>query len=286
MSDFGGHGTVSDSQETRVLPVNMSNLELDRLFASCMPRLQRTARQLLRNTEDSEDALQDGLLLAFKNLHQFQGRSRFTTWLHTIVRNAALTHVRRMKSRPPCSSEELSAGDESTIERFIADPRPGPDEECVLSERSRILDQVMQELPSTYRSIMRLCDIDGLDSKDAAQSLGITTSAVKAGLFRARRLVTQRIRQMCVPQYVGFSDHDISRIQRTRVSEFGEQVRSVDLARSQTEQYRTRARAHTHKRGGPVGGNYESTRERSRLWKSGAVPLVCSAACNGHHSTS
>jgi len=249
-----------------------------------MPRLQRTARQMLRNSEDSEDALQEGLLLAFKNLHQFQGRSKFTTWLHTIVRNAALTSVRRMKSRPQCPWEELSAGDESTIERLIADPGPGPDEECALRERSRILDQVMQELPPKYQSIMRLCDVDGVDAKDAAQSLGITVSAVKTNLFRARRLVTQRIRQMYVAQCERFSGRHTSRIQQTRVSESSQQVRSVGArARSKGERYRMRAR--THKRAVSLGGSHESGRERSRLWKSSAVPFVRTAVCNGHHST-
>ena len=50
---------------------------------------------MLRNPQDCEDALQEGLLLAFRNLNQFQGRSKFSTWLHSIVRNAARTHVRK-----------------------------------------------------------------------------------------------------------------------------------------------------------------------------------------------
>ena len=104
----------------------MTDVELDHLFASCMPRLRQAARQMLRNPQDCEDALQEGLLLAFRNLNQFQGRSQFSTWLHSIVRNAARTQVRRKKCRPQCSWEEFSNGRESTVDGlpWTQDPLP------------------------------------------------------------------------------------------------------------------------------------------------------------------
>jgi DNA-directed RNA polymerase specialized sigma24 family protein len=55
----------------------MSEAEVNELFAVCLPKLKKATRRMLRNEEDSEDALQDGLLLAFRKLHQFQGRSAF-----------------------------------------------------------------------------------------------------------------------------------------------------------------------------------------------------------------
>lgn len=263
-------------------PVDMNSVELDRLFASCMPRLQRTARQMLRNPADCEDALQEGLLLAFRNLRQFQGRSQFTTWLHSIVRNAARTHVRKMKCRPQCSWEEFSDGGESTVERLTADPGPSPDERCVLRERSDILLEVMQELPSKYHSVMRLCDVEGVEPKAAAQRLGITGSAVKTYLFRARRLVTQRIRQRYVFQCKRFSGHDISPFQGTRVSGSSEQVRSVGCPkRSESEPSRLRTRA--RKKTDLQGGNHESRRKRPRIWNNHVAPFVGATVCSGHH---
>jgi RNA polymerase sigma-70 factor, ECF subfamily len=242
---YGGScGAVSEMQQGEPLPVNMTDLELDHLFASCMPRLQRATRQMLRNPQDCEDALQEGLLLAFRNLNQFQGRSKFSTWLHSIVRNAALTHVRRMNCRPRCSWEELSDGGELTVERFTVDPRLNPADECALREKSRILLQAMQELPPRYQAALRLCDVDGVDPKEAAQRLGITGSALKTYMFRARRLVTRRIRQKHVRQCERFSDHDHSSFRRAQVSESSRRVGQVgDPKPSESERYRMNARA-------------------------------------------
>src|SRR5271167_574117 len=174
-------------QQRDPLPVNMSDVELNDLFASWMPRMKRTARQMLRHPEDCEDAMQEGLLLAFRNLRQFEGRSSFATWLHSIVRNAARTHVRRMKCRPQCASEdELTNGGELSLEELFVNPGPSPEEECARRERSRILGEAVQELPPGYRSAMHLCDVDGVDPTVAAQTLGITASALKVALFSAR----------------------------------------------------------------------------------------------------
>jgi RNA polymerase sigma-70 factor (ECF subfamily) len=261
----------------------MTDAELDHLFASCMPRLRQTARQMLRNPQDCEDALQEGLLLAFRNLNQFQGRSKFSTWLHSIVRNAARTHVRKTKCRPQCSWEEFSNGRESTVERLIVDPGPAPDEKCALRERSHILLELVQELPSKYHSVMRLCDVEGVEPKAAAQRLGITVSAVKTYLFRARRLVTKRIRERCVPRFKRFSGHDISPFQGTRVSESSEQVRSVGCPkRSESESCRLRTRA--SKKTDLQRGNHESRRKRPRIWNNHVAPFVRATLCSDHHS--
>lgn len=187
-----------------VLPINMNEAELDQLFASCIPRLQRTARLMLRDPQDSEDAVQEGLLLAFRNLKQFQGRSSFSTWLHSILRNVARTHYRRTKCRPKCSlEEELSDEKGSKFEQHFLDPRPTPEQECELGERSRLLSEIVQELPSGYAFAMKLCDVDGLEPRDASQILGISSSALKTCLFRARRIAARRLRARFCPPIQG-----------------------------------------------------------------------------------
>src|SRR5580658_4879231 len=60
---------------------------IDALFVPCIPRLRRVTARFLSNQQDSEDALQDGLLLAFRHLGRFEGRAQFSTWLHSIVVN-------------------------------------------------------------------------------------------------------------------------------------------------------------------------------------------------------
>lgn len=255
------------TQRPPTLPINMDDKQLDELFASCMPRLKRTARQLLRSPQDSEDAMQEGLLLALRNLNQFEGRSTFSTWLHSIVRNAARTHVRRMKCRPQCSSEEdLMNGTESTLGELFVDPSLSPEEECARRERSRILREAVQELPPGYRSAMRLCDVDGVDPTVAAQTLGITASALKVSLFRARRLACRRIRQRCSLPYECFPKNEHAGLQRTIISRFGRTVGpDRDSKRSVRERYPIHLRV--RKKRDLAGGKHEHGRKRPCLWK-------------------
>jgi RNA polymerase sigma-70 factor (ECF subfamily) len=232
-------------EQRGALPVNMSDIELDDLFASCMPRLKRTARLMLRNPQDSEDALQEGLLLAFKKLGQFQGRSNFVTWLHSIVRNAALTHVRRMKCRPQyASEEEFANGGESTWEDLSVDPSLSPEDECARRERTRFLLDVLQEMPARYQSVVRLCDLDGMDQKEAAQKLGITTCALKTYLFRARRLAARRILGKVFHQDQSFQNKEHAYLPPSDKSGYsGTAVPFRDFKRTEQDRYPIPVRA-------------------------------------------
>src|SRR5579864_1097820 len=97
------------------------------LYARHKRALFQTALRVMGNVEDAEDALQEGLLSAYRNLKRFEGRSQFSTWLTRIVINASLMRRRSMRSRPAVSLENFSEED-NTIpaeERFAAgDPNP------------------------------------------------------------------------------------------------------------------------------------------------------------------
>lgn len=162
---------------------------LDAAFASCLPMLQRTARRVLRKKEDSDDAVQDGLLLAFKMRHQFEGRAKFSTWLHTIVLNAARSKLRRMASRqwvrtmdgcPNCDNDDLRA-------EILVDRGLNPEELCAREERARLLGRMLSQLRPSHRVAVQLCKIDGLQEREAAQILGVSVSALKTRLHRASR---------------------------------------------------------------------------------------------------
>ena len=209
-------------QRPPTLPINMDATELGELFASCMPRLAKTAKQIMRNSPDSEDVLQEGLLSAFQNLNQFQGRSKFSTWLHSIIRNAAKMHMRKMASRPLYSIErELADQNSFLAESAFPDTRPNPEESCAQEERSRILMTTLGDLPPIYQRVIQLCDIEGLGGRDAAETLGLSIPALKTCLHRARRSVSRRISQSRLP------------LDRTR-------TRQLDLRRSRIAPRRQR----------------------------------------------
>ena len=153
-----------------------------------MPRLFRVADCVLRNSHDSEDALQDGLLSALRHLDQFKGNSQFSTWMFSIVRNSALAKLRKRRSHPMLSLDEpqMEEDTESTPTDLAADPRPDPERACAQSELSHLFARTLSGLPPHYRAIIRMCDFEGFSGKEAAQRLGLTVSALKAQHHRAR----------------------------------------------------------------------------------------------------
>jgi len=178
----------------RILPIHMTDSEVNDLFASCLPKLKKAARRMVRNQQDSEDALQDGLLLAFRKLRQFQGRSAFSTWLHSILRNTSRMHHRKAAGHP-ASSIELAIAEERPClpeSSFVA-TGPSPEEICIQHERSNILLRTTRELPSRYHKAIRHFYLEGLSEEETARKLGITRSALKSQLHRSRRILICRI---------------------------------------------------------------------------------------------
>jgi RNA polymerase sigma factor (sigma-70 family) len=252
----------------------MNKAELEQLFAVCMPQLQRRARRMLRNPQDCEDAVQDGLLLALRNLRQFEGRSSFSTWLHTIVKNAALSHARRMNSRPQCSSEEeIFDGTDATPEENFVDPGLSPEEQCSLRERSRILREVIKELPSRYEFAIRLCYFDGLEIKDAARKIGVTSCALKTHLFRARQRTARKIREIYVSPGEGYPEDETLGLRRSRDSALLWKESSVPGAKP-SKRDRDSRRSKSRKNYAAARGSYEAKEKKSRFWdRSLVIPV-------------
>ena len=102
---------------------------------------------MLGNSDDAEDALQDGLLSAFRNLSGFKGRSQFSTWLTRVVVNAALMRSRRIRPEVMTSllDQKLDREEQSFANR-IPDPGPSPEESFARQERLRVIEQKVAEL--------------------------------------------------------------------------------------------------------------------------------------------
>src|SRR5579863_2755607 len=170
------------------------DVSLNELFIPHMPQLYHAAAQVLRHPQDSEDALQEGLLAAFRNLNQFQGRAKFSTWLHRIVVNAALMKLRHRKrdlTIVPTHHDFEDADLNSEV--LVADKRPNPEEEYSHLERSRMVAQIIAKLPARYRTVLQMCDIEGLMEKEAARRLGTLVSVVKSRRHRGRRMLLKRL---------------------------------------------------------------------------------------------
>lgn len=167
----------------------------EHLFSPHMGRLYRTAFGVLRNKEDAEDALQDGLCKAYTSLRSFQGRSSFYTWLTRIIINSALMTRRRKSNHPEASLDEIFNSEPEPVPHRIVDPRLDPAEICAAIEINALVEKHFCQLPLALREVFRLRVIYGLSAKESSQALGIPASAVKSRIFHARRKLASGLQQ-------------------------------------------------------------------------------------------
>lgn len=163
------------------------------LFAAYSSRLYRTAYAVLRNKEDAEDAVQDGLCNAHIHLRSFQGRSSFGTWLTRIVVNASLMIRRRQSIRMALPLHEIMEHEQGPLGGSIADIGPNPEEICRVAEFDRLLAAEVGRLPATLQTAFQLRELDGLSIEESSSKLGIGKGAFKSRIMRARRKVTRAL---------------------------------------------------------------------------------------------
>jgi RNA polymerase sigma-70 factor, ECF subfamily len=168
---------------------------VETLFRRYQRPLFQTALRVLGNTEDAEDALQDGLLSAYRNMKRFEGRSQFSTWLTRIVINAALMKRRSAKARPAVSLDEPPREDELPISERFAAEGPNPEQVFAGTELREIITENLDELSPLLRTAFVLREVEGYSTGEAAKKLGVTENTLKARLWRARHQLASRLGQ-------------------------------------------------------------------------------------------
>ncbi len=155
-------------------------------------KIFRLAQNLTQNREDAEDVMQDAFLKSFKHLGEFQGDSRFYTWLVRIAVNEALMKLR--KRRPnQVSLDAPVESEDNLLPREIEDWGPSPEKRYVQTELQEILSRVIGQLDPAFRIVFVLRDIEELSTEETAQLLGLSVPAVKSRLLRARLKLRQKL---------------------------------------------------------------------------------------------
>ena len=153
----------------------------------------RIAQHITQNREDAEDVVQDAFLKAYENLEQFQGNSKFYTWLVRIAVNESLMKLRRRRSDRTVSLDEDIETEEDTMPREVADWSPNPEQLYKQGELKEILRKTIQGLPASFRTVFVLRDVEGLSTEEAAEALDLSIPAVKSRLLRARLQLRERL---------------------------------------------------------------------------------------------
>jgi len=156
--------------------------------------LFRTARAILRDDAEAEDALQDAYVQAFNSLGSFRGASKLSTWLARIVANQALMRLRKTARRAEIVPIEPSATPE--IEQITdSDMDNAPDSSAERKQMRGLLEAQIDALPDLYRTVFMLRAVEELSVEETAAVLDMPPATVRTRFFRARSLLREALAQ-------------------------------------------------------------------------------------------
>lgn len=144
-------------------------------------RVFRTARAVLGNDTEAQDAAQQAWLAIYVNLAQWNASGSFSSWALRIVVRSSL----RRKS--------TMTRDDVREDTEITSPVPGPEDETHRLEMRRVLERAIDALPSTLRTVLILADVEGLSGPEIGEAVGASEEAVRVRLHRARRALRASI---------------------------------------------------------------------------------------------
>ena len=165
------------------------------LFNRHKRRIFHLARRIMRTHEDAEDVMQEAFQLAYVHLNDFNGDSRFSTWLSRIAINVALMKLRKKARKVEISIEGPSESDDMSFRDVVTDSAPNPEQDCLRQERTRIVREALAELRPNARRVLELYELEGHSIKEIAEGMGISAAAVKARLFHARPKIRRELDQ-------------------------------------------------------------------------------------------
>ena len=155
-------------------------------------KLLRIAHQVTNSLEDAQDAVQETFLKAYQKLNQFQGTSKFSTWLIRIALNESLMKLRKRRHIQDLPLEYKDPNGEN-LPLDVADWSPNPEQLYSRVELQEIFRKTFEELPPILRVVFVLRDVEGLSIKETSAILDLQPSAVKARLLRARLQLREKL---------------------------------------------------------------------------------------------
>jgi RNA polymerase sigma-70 factor, ECF subfamily len=153
-----------------------------KIFALCFGMLSRE--------DDARDAAQECFIAAYRNLKNFRGDARVSSWLHRIAVNQCLTIKRRAKTR----SEDFLGDEEGAEERvFVAPARLSPSRTTEQSERLAIIRQAVVSLPVDLRQVIVMKEFEEMTFQDISETLELPLSTVKSRLYTALKQLRMKL---------------------------------------------------------------------------------------------
>lgn len=182
-----GGGRQRSDEELVIAAQNGESNALGELLGRHQKMLYSFALRYAVNADEASDLVQDSMLRACRNIGKFRRESRFATWLHSIVINAALSNKRREKLICWIYLDERNREDTRFCLKSLRDVRRNPEEDYSHRELRGLLRCEVLKLHPKYRFVLKACDLDDCSIDQVARSLGMQLGAVRSRLHRARR---------------------------------------------------------------------------------------------------
>jgi RNA polymerase sigma-70 factor (ECF subfamily) len=200
MDTAGFHGdhtpplaTLPDAEVVRRVRAGESGL-FEILMRRHNQRVYRTARAILKDEAEIEDVMQQAYINAFTHLHQFEERSQFSTWLTRITLNEAFGRRRKMhRSESLTTMAADGQGEGGEFMYALTSKEADPEQQANADELRHVLEQAIDALPDTYRTVFMLRDVEGLSTNETGEGLGLGEATVKPRLHRARAMIRRAV---------------------------------------------------------------------------------------------
>lgn len=142
---------------------------------------------VLKNPQDAQDAAQESFLKVYQQLHKFEGRSKFSTWLYTITYRTAINKLKEERIQVIPLSEEI-------IESDLLDPAIDPAEKLQAKQIQFYVDKAIQKLPVIDGLLITLFYSKDLSIKEIQEITGLSTPNIKIKLYRARKTLERELK--------------------------------------------------------------------------------------------
>ena len=155
-------------------------------------KIFRLAKHITQSDEDAEDVLQETFLKSYSHLDNFQGQSKFYTWLVRIAVNESLMKLRKRKTDRTVSLDEtVDTGDDEVVREIAV--WENPEQQYSQEELRDILEKAVDSLKPAFRTVFVLRDVEELSTEETAEALNLSVPAVKSRLLRARLQLREKL---------------------------------------------------------------------------------------------
>ena len=170
----------------------------ERAFAQLVKRYEQTvwgfAFKLCRNQEKAEESFQDTFINVYRKIDQFDSRSKFSTWLYTIVANNCLMNRRKRKLDGLLESlDDAPDVNDEAVQKQLQSWDDSPIETLMNKELRKTMDDAIQELPDEYKVVFVLRDLENRTAEETAKILKLSVPAVKSRLRRSRMFLRHKL---------------------------------------------------------------------------------------------